>query len=169
MCAVLVGCGDSDETRKKSSPSVSSSAQVSPSAPRAPAMFDTTLEAEVKAAGFNFSDFRKGKRLYKLYCTACHQLDRPVAAGDLAPSAYAVAYHYRKAHPNVASRISALSSFVLNPDKTSVLMPGAVEKYGLMNGINLPQEQIDAVSLFLGTAEIKPVTPYDGHYGALTE
>jgi len=125
--------------------------------------------AEIEQAGYDLALFRKGKRYYELYCTSCHRADVPQGmshgeAARLAPPAFAVAHHYRRKIPDLNERVDAFAAFVLNPSEDDALMPGAVERFGLMSRLNLPEDQLKATSLFLAAGQFERPGWYAEHY-----
>lgn len=128
--------------------------------------YSESVEAEIKAAGLDPSDFRKGQRHYEMYCTNCHgvQAGATKPAVVLAPPAFAVADHYRKAHPSTAERVEAIHSFVKKPDPEKVLMPGAVKRFGVMMAMPLPDDQLKQIGIFLATGEFEEPVWYQAHY-----
>jgi hypothetical protein len=130
--------------------------------------YTAAVEAEFEAAGLNASGFRHGQRLFELYCMNCHAKPKrgggPDPSKRLAPPAFAVADHYRRAIPDANERIAAIAKFTAKPNSEEALMPGAVEKFGLMRPMPLSEKQLHQISVFLGTAEFEKPTWYDQHY-----
>ena len=130
--------------------------------------YSEAVEAELTEAGIDPGAFRKGQRLYELYCMNCHKApnnaNEPEPSQRLAPPAFAVADHYRKGFPDTLERIAAIKNFTANPSVEDALMPGAVRRFGLMARMPLPEDQLEAVSIFLGTAEFVEPAWYQGHY-----
>lgn len=172
--AFLSGCGpDSSDSTSDSATAPGPKPVARASAPK-PALavrsdyYTAEVEATLQAAGLKASDFRQGQKLYELYCMNCHAKPKrgggPDPANRLAPPAFAVADHYRRAIPDTKARIEAIAKFTAKPSKEAALMPGAVEKFGLMAPMPLSAEQLHQTSLFLGTAEFEKPGWYDAHY-----
>jgi mono/diheme cytochrome c family protein len=171
VCCLLSGCGPDSSERSSGSPPKA----VATAAPKQSALavrsdyYTAEVDAELKASGLNASDFRKGQRLYELYCMNCHAKPKqggggPGPAKRLAPPAFAVADHYRRAVPEAKARVAALAKFTAKPTEEDALMPGAIEKFGLMAPMPLSEEQLHQISVFLGTAEFEKPVWYDQHY-----
>ena len=171
-CLLLVACGpDSSKSGSSSSPApkpAAINAQAKPGLLVRSDYYTAEVEAEIKAAGFKASDFRKGQKLYELYCMNCHAKPKrgsgPDPSSRLAPPAFAVADHYRRGIPDTQARVEAIAKFTSGPTKEAALMPGAVEKFGLMARLSLPEDQLHQVSVFLGTAKFEKPGWYDAHY-----
>jgi|GEM_PF-2280599 mono/diheme cytochrome c family protein len=177
QCLLLVcvvsfstGCGSDS-----SGSAADSSLQAVPvSAPQNPGLavrsdyYTAKVEAELKAAGLKAADFRKGQRLYELYCMNCHAKPNrsrgPDPSKRLAPTTFAVADHYRRAIPDAKERVAAIAKFTAKPTKEDALMPEAIEEFGLMAPMPLSEEQLQDISTFLGTAEFEKPGWYEQHY-----
>lgn len=126
------------------------------------------VQAELAVAGLQAVDFQKGQRLFELYCMNCHAKPRrgggPNPADRLAPPAFAVADHYSRAIADTQERIEAIRSFTEKPDAEKALMPGAVERFGLMRPMPLSEVQLLQISTFLATAEFEEPAWYQQHY-----
>ncbi|MFU8847572.1 MAG: hypothetical protein ACNA77_02495 [Opitutales bacterium] len=158
-CLGVMGCG-SDPGPLGSS----SAAGVAASEPEFAVRSDyysAEVEAELLAGGLNPQAFRQGQRYYELYCTNCHVAPKSAAASApgnlLGPPSYAVAAAYRQAYPDAGQRSAEIASFTAKPSEESALMGWAVERYGLMAPMPLSESQLEAISVFLATAEfVKP-------------
>lgn len=167
---ILPACG-SDASEGSSGSSSKSAAVAAPQKPGLAIRSDyytAAVEAELKAAGFSAADFRKGQRLYELYYMNCHAKPKqgggPNPSKRLAPPAFAVANHYRRGIPDTRERVAAIASFTAKPSQEDALMPGAVEKFGLMGPMPLSEEQLQQISVFLGTGKCEKPGWYDQHY-----
>jgi hypothetical protein len=82
----------------------------------------------------------------------------------LAPSAFAVADHYRRGFSDARDRVEAIARFTAKPTEEAALMPGAIKRFDLMAPMQLAEEQLQKISVFLGTAEFEKPVWYDAHY-----
>ncbi|MFO8026121.1 MAG: hypothetical protein R6U56_00475 [Opitutales bacterium] len=155
--------------------STSSSSQPEASAPaKSPGLavrsdyYSADVEAGLQAEGLSPGDFKKGQRQYELYCLNCHAAPKRAggsAPGErLAPPAFAVADHYRRAIPDTRERIEAIAKFTAKPNEEDALMPGAIRRFGLMSPMPLSEEQLERIAIFLATAEFAKPGWYDAHY-----
>jgi mono/diheme cytochrome c family protein len=168
---LLVACQPEDVGRAPSSPSKTTvSASQQPSLAVRSDYYTGAVEAEMQAAGLKASDFRKGQKLYELYCMNCHAKPGrdggPPPSKRLGPPAFAVADHYRRAIPDARERVAAIAKFSARPNEEDALMPGAVERFGLMSPMPLSEEQLHQASVFLGTGKFEKPGWYDAHYEA---
>ncbi|MGB0743373.1 MAG: c-type cytochrome [Opitutales bacterium] len=170
LVCLLAACGpDKSESTSGSPPKTAAPApSTKPTLAVRSDYYTAEVEAELKASGLKASDFRKGQKLYELYCMNCHAKPKrgggPDPSKRLAPPAFAVADHYRRAIPDASERVEAIARFTAKPSKEDALMPGAVEKFGLMAPMPLAEEQLHQTSVFLGTAEFEKPGWYDQHY-----
>ena len=169
---ILAGC----DSNSSGSSSGTSSNSVAVPAVQGPGLairsdyYTAAVEAELEAAGLSAADFKKGQRLYELYCMNCHAKPRrdggPGPGKRLGPPAFAVADHYRRAFPDAGERVAAIARFSAKPSEEDALMPGAVERFGLMRPMPLSEEQLHQASVFLGTGKFEKPGWYDRHYEA---
>jgi len=167
---ILTACGSDSSESSSANPTKS----VPVAVPEKPGLavrsdyYTSDVEAEMRAAGLKASDFRKGQKLYELYCMNCHARPRreggPGSSKRLGPPAFAVADHYRRAIPDAKERVAAIAKFTAKPSKEDALMPGAVERFGLMGRMPLSEEQLHQTSVFLGTGKFEKPGWYDQHY-----
>jgi hypothetical protein len=77
---------------------------------------------------------QKGYELMKTNCFVCHmEKPDPSKQGQmLAPPMLRVQEHYKPSYPNKAEFITAIKTWVNNPNEDKVMMPGAVRKFNLM-------------------------------------
>ena len=167
VLGVLAGC----DAPQPKSPGIQGSSASAPPPTSAAGMryLDDAGLVAIEQAGYDLARFRQGRRSYELYCTNCHRVEiqRGIshdAAARLAPPGFAVAHHYRVAHPDLTARKEAIAAFVANPSVETALMPGAIRRFGLMNRINLPEAQLEAIALFLAAGAFEQPPWYAEHY-----
>lgn len=135
----------------------------------AAAFVDVVTEAELEAIGVELERFEHGYELYQQYCTACHMIEvsadaHPDPGSMLAPPAFAVAHHYRRAYDEPQARIDAIVEYVRTPSESRAQMPGAVRRFGPMAPMPLPEEKLRDLAIFLSTGSFKQPPWYGGHY-----
>jgi cytochrome c len=92
-------------------------------------------------------DLALGEATYRAVCSACHTIDAPPSA---APPMSHVARHYRDAIPDTDAAVARIAAFVRDPAaERSVLPAHAVERWGLMPPLDLPEEQLRAVAAYV--------------------
>ncbi len=85
-----------------------------------------------------------GEQLYKRYCSRCHSLGPPPKFG---PPVKGIAIHYREAFADKKEAVEHMVAFMQKPDAAmSKCRPEAIERFGLMPAMNLPEEKLRAVS-----------------------
>jgi hypothetical protein len=128
----------------------------------------SAVQAGLDAGGFKMSDFRAGKRYYELYCTACHAEPKrgsgPDAANRLGPPPFAVAHHYAVGFPDIRERVDAIISYTKRPTVEDALMPGAIQRFGQMSPMPLPDDQLRQIAIYLSVGEFAKPGWYDAHY-----
>lgn len=85
-----------------------------------------------------------GEQLYKRYCKRCHSMEPPPKFG---PPVKGIAMHYREAFLEKEPAVKHMVAFMQKPDAAiSKCRPEAVERFGLMPAMNLPEEKLRIVS-----------------------
>lgn len=88
-----------------------------------------------------------GKTIYTANCSVCHSMQPPAKT---APPISGLASRYRTVYGNKADAVKAMVSFMKKPDATkSVLGQQAVNRFGLMPAMTLPDRQLEVVSGWL--------------------
>jgi hypothetical protein len=159
----LTGCEPKDQT---SMAAPAAAQQNSPSGHQS--SVSPAVQAGLDAGGFKASDFRAGKRYYELYCTACHAEPKrgsgPVAANRLGPPPFAVAHHYAVGYPDIRERVEAIIRYTKRPTPEAALMPGAIQRFGQMSPMPLPDDQLRQIAIYLSVGEFEKPGWYDVHY-----
>ncbi|WP_233570434.1 c-type cytochrome [Prosthecochloris sp. ZM_2] len=87
-----------------------------------------------------------GKAIYERHCMMCHSMAPPPVA---APPVRGVSYHYREAFENREDAVAHMVGFMKNPDpERAVCDPEAIERFGLMPAMTLPDDELRAVSVW---------------------
>ncbi|WP_244191148.1 MULTISPECIES: c-type cytochrome [unclassified Prosthecochloris] len=85
-----------------------------------------------------------GKALYERHCRVCHSMAPPPA---VAPPVRGVAFHYREAFDTREAAEAHMVDFIKRPDsKKAICDPEAIERFGLMPAMTLPDDELRAVS-----------------------
>lgn len=91
--------------------------------------------------------FNKGKAVYEKSCAMCHSYGPPPKT---APPIIGLSGHYHEAFKDREKAIAHMVDFMKKPSKEkSVLLPIGLEKWGLMVPMNLPDDELRAVSYWL--------------------
>ncbi|MCH8546410.1 MAG: DUF3365 domain-containing protein [Cryomorphaceae bacterium] len=93
------------------------------------------------------SSYDEGKALASKYCEACHA--KGSGRMRVAPSLNAVRTHYLDAFPEEEDFIYAIVDFVRHPSREKSVMPGAVEKFGLMSALSYSEDKIESIARYL--------------------
>ncbi len=93
----------------------------------------------------------KGMALAEKYCLACHTLKpaRGKVEGLAAPPFPGVVMHYKKAYPKKEDFIKAFVNYVPKPDSAKSVMPGAIERFGLMPPMPIPEDSVRLIAATL--------------------
>lgn len=88
------------------------------------------------------SDSAEGYQLYKANCDVCHGMNGGMDMSKrIAPPMIAVRMHYIGSHPDKASFVNAVTSWVQKQDPVKSLMRGAIRRFNLMPPVNVsPQD-----------------------------
>jgi len=106
------------------------------------------LGLSTDAISDNVSLHENGKTLYQTLCQVCHSQPTTVTQ-RLAPPMFSVQNHYHRQHKSATDFINHLSQFITQPSKENSLMPGAVQKFGLMPQLNISLSEAKAVATYL--------------------
>lgn len=93
------------------------------------------------------SEYAEGKDLAAKYCEACHA--KGGGRMRVAPPLQAVRNHYLDAFPEEEDFIYAMVDFVRHPTREKSVMPGAVEKFGLMSALSYSEDKIEAIAKYM--------------------
>ncbi len=96
-------------------------------------------------------------------CYSCHHPTASEAA-RLAPPMIAVKKHYLDKHPSKEAFTNAFVSFSKKPEASKVLMPHAVERFGLMPAMNFSETELTAMADYLYKHDIEGPTWFEDHY-----
>jgi len=93
------------------------------------------------------AELAEGQRLFDAVCSQCHSLDAPP---NLAPPMSHVARHLSQAFDTEEAFRGHIRSFVRSPDaERSVMPPHAIERFGLMPALPLPEPLLDQISAYV--------------------
>ncbi|NTU43106.1 MAG: c-type cytochrome [Nitrospirales bacterium] len=89
----------------------------------------------------------KGEEVFHKSCESCHTYAPPPKT---APPAVGLSNHYHEAFTDKEKAISHMVDFMKNPSKEkSVLLPIALERWGLMPAMTLSDEELRAVATWI--------------------
>jgi mono/diheme cytochrome c family protein len=92
-----------------------------------------------------------GRAVFERNCTVCHSIDPPPVA---APPMSHIARHYRAAEPDRDTAIRRIAAWIVAPSASASVLPAhAVEEWGLMPPLVLPEEERRAVAAYVLTLE----------------
>jgi hypothetical protein len=89
-------------------------------------------------------------------CMTCHRAaeshDQQMVG--LAPPMWGVRDHYLKHHPEQDAFVAALTQYVQKPNADRSLMKGAVDRFGVMMTLGLPEEQVAEIAKLIYQGEL---------------
>ena len=94
-------------------------------------------------------------------CASCHVATSSV---QLAPPLYAVKDHVIKAYPDRQDFIEQVVEWVEEPSRDISLMPGAINKFGLMPKLGFAKEDVRQIAGYIYDEELLPSQEYKKHY-----
>ncbi len=102
----------------------------------------------VAFAGENKSDaVLSGEELYTRHCQVCHSMRPPAKS---APPILGLASRFRTVYGNKDDAVAAMVSFMKAPDAANTsLGPQAIERFGLMPAMSMPEDELEKVSGWL--------------------
>lgn len=105
----------------------------------------------------------KGFTLLESNCFTCHSPSNDMN-NRIAPPMFAVKRHYIDAGYNKAEFIESIADYVQNPSEEKAIMPGAIEKFGVMPKMNFSKEDLEAISIYLYETELEEADWFEKHY-----
>lgn len=106
-----------------------------------------------------------GAKVFQSACVSCHALGGK--AGGIAPPAFGMTDHVKKAFPAREAFIAHLVKWVKAPNATDAIMTGAVKQFGLMPAMpQLSDADLTAVAQFLYDTDLGEPDWYKAHYEA---
>ena len=103
--------------------------------------------------------FQQGKILIEQNCYSCHT---PEMTGQqrLAPPIQMVKMHYMRDYETKEAFVDAIADWVSEPNKDKSIMPGALNRFGLMAPIAISEEDVRMIADYLYEADL---TGFQGH------
>ncbi len=108
--------------------------------------------------------FADGKQLLEGQCMECHTIDGMGGEKKSAPPMYAVWHHYRQAYTDKHSFVEAVTAWLTQPQKDKAVMMGAIQKFGLMDKLEIDAAQAHSVAEHLYEREFELPEWYLAHY-----
>lgn len=106
----------------------------------------------------------RGAEVFRSQCMTCHAVD--MESGK-APPIFAVKDHTIKVYADREAFIKRVATWIKTPDANDVLMPGAVNKFGLMPAMpQINDNDAQAVAAFLFDTNLNQPDWYKAHYEA---
>jgi mono/diheme cytochrome c family protein len=96
---------------------------------------------------------KKGEILIEQYCYSCHS---PQIRGQqrLAPPFQMVKMHYLRDFPVKEDFINAITTWVKKPNAEYSIMPGALNRFGLMPPMVINEEDVKLIANYLYNADL---------------
>ena len=101
-----------------------------------------------------------GSLMMKL-CASCHVLE---GKPTIAPPIFAVKIHVKRAYTSRDAFVQQIVDWVEEPDEAITLMPGAVNRFGLMPKLSYKIEDVRKVAEYIYDTEFKVPEWYRKHY-----
>ena len=101
----------------------------------------------------------EGQQLFSLYCDACHGMSGGMDMRKrTAPPIAAVRMHYIGRHPDKASFVNAVSSWLEKQDPAKSLMRGAIRHFKLMPPIAVNRQDAIKIANYIyeGNLQVPP-------------
>lgn len=99
-------------------------------------IFSVLTSTAVAAAG-------KGEPLMQTLCASCHTVS---GKHSLAPPVFAVIRHVKREYPDRDSFVQYIVDWVNEPIMAQALMPGAIEKFGVMPTLNYDEKDVRTIA-----------------------
>lgn len=110
-----------------------------------------------------------GEQLFMAFCNVCHKVEVTREMHDnpsqmLAPPAFAVADHYKWRIEDPEERVRRIIEYVVAPSEKAALMPGAIQRFGVMPAMPLQKEQLDAIARYVLDTDFEEPSWYGEHF-----
>ncbi len=107
----------------------------------------TGQKKEPAAEAFTEAQFDRGKEVFEQRCQVCHPLNPPA---KLAPPILGISGHYHDAFTDRDAAIRHMVDYIQHPAaEKSKLEPMAMERFGIMAPMVLPEEDLEAVAYWI--------------------
>lgn len=97
-------------------------------------------------------------------CMECHVIDGVGGGKKPAPPMYGAWHHYRVDYPEREAFVAAVVGWLKAPAAEKALMQGAVKKFGVMEKVELSEEDAEAVASYLWERSLDVPAAYVAHY-----
>lgn len=95
-----------------------------------------------------------GEKLIEKHCYLCHNTETP-SKSRIGPPMTHVKNHYLEAYPSQEDFTKHLIAFVQNPSEDISIMPGALNKFGLMPKQQFPLEALNQIADYMYNHDIE--------------
>ncbi|MCS5622848.1 MAG: cytochrome c, partial [Candidatus Marinimicrobia bacterium] len=112
-------------------------------------------------SSFTLAEQKNGQGLFKAMCSSCHSVERE---DSLAPPVFGIVNHTKKAYPDREDFIERIVDWVLEPDVSQSIMPGAVKRFGLMPKLPYSESDITKIAEYLYDDKLLLPEWYKHHY-----
>lgn len=113
---------------------------------------------------FGGSDVEAGRQLYEKNCAECHgDTGGMDMSKRLAPPMIGVKKHYMKKHPDKASFVAAVKSWLEKPEEGKSIMKMAIHKFNLMPALTISAEDAEKVAIYMFEGKLDKPKGFDEH------
>ncbi|MDQ8195900.1 hypothetical protein QEH59_15810 [Coraliomargarita sp. SDUM461004] len=126
---------------------------VAAESPSSPALVETDSQ-----------QFKHGRSLHSNLCLTCHRAANTYERQQvsLGPALWEVRHNYLKRHADHESFTTAMTAYMAAPDAERSLMPEAIQRFGVMMTLNLPEhELLEVASLIYDGSLLKKPAWWD--------
>ena len=102
-----------------------------------------------------------GESLIMQLCASCHVLE---GKPTIAPPIFAVKIHVKRAYADRDAFVQRIVDWVEEPDEAITLMPGAVNRFGLMPKLSYKTEDVREVAEYIYDTDFEVPEWYRQHY-----
>lgn len=115
---------------------------------------DATSVAATGGNGAAAAAVTDGRQVFENVCATCHSIEPPAVA---APPMSHVVRHYREVIADDAEGVVRIAEWIRAPHAERSLMPAhAIERWGIMAPLTLPEDQRMAVAAYVWTLGATP-------------
>jgi len=124
---------------------------------------DTTLSSGPETKEVISKELSKGFQLLESNCFSCHS---PNAKGSnrVAPPMFAIKKHYIGDGIDKEQFTGSLIKYINDPSEENSVMPGAIEKFGVMPKMEFSNEQLEQIANYIYETELERPGWYQKNY-----
>jgi len=100
----------------------------------------------------------------KVQCYLCHNPESPSHDAIIAPPMVAIKMRYKMMYSGEEAFVTAMLSYLGDPQKEKAIMPGAVQRFGLMLPTAVNKNDLEKIVRYIYNNELQEPSWFAEHY-----